>query len=217
MIDLALLDKTKTNALLLRHAERDKMDIGQIEQRLNEAGIKNATILGAQLRGFVDYRFFSSPVDRCIQTVECLQMGIFGNREEKPNSHSDLLGRPGVFVVDRKNNAFRTSNCKDVVICQIAHKNLEGIRGSIEGTRILIDFVIEQMKLATPGSLLVFVTHDAIVAPVIFELTGEQFDHDHWPDYSDGIIVEQTASSPDSQYRVIRNSTYYNLIKHSIG
>lgn len=217
MIDLTLLDKTKTNALILRHAERDKMDIGQIEQPLNEEGIRNATKLGTQLRGFADYAFFSSPVDRCLQTIECIQMGLFGNPEEKPNNLSPLLGKPGVFVIDRKNNAFRTASCKDVVIDQIAHKTLEGIRDSAEGTQMLVDYVIEQIKMVPKGSLLVFVTHDAILAPVIFELTGERFDHDHWPDYSDGIIIERISNSLSLKYRGIRNGAYYNLLEGKNG
>ena len=36
MIDLTLLDKTKTNALVIRHADRDSMQQWQIEQPLND-------------------------------------------------------------------------------------------------------------------------------------------------------------------------------------
>ena len=48
MIDLTLLDKTKTNAIVIRHSERDKMDIGQIEQPLNDEGIRNSEKLGGK-------------------------------------------------------------------------------------------------------------------------------------------------------------------------
>ena len=209
MIDLTLLDKTRTNAIVIRHADRDKMDIGQTEQPLNDEGIKHAKELGYKLRGFANYVFFSSPVDRCQQTIEYVQEGIFQGEEKKQNHLSRLLGKPGVFVIDRTNNAFLTLSCKKVVMKQIAHEKLDGIRDSAEGTKLLIDFVLGEMEKTTKGTLLVFVSHDAIVAPTIHELTGEKFDYENWPDFSDGFIIEQCSD----EYKVIRKNKYYELRK----
>ncbi len=209
MIDLTLIDKTKTNAIVIRHAERDKMDIGQTEQPLNEEGIRHAIELGEKLKGFKNYAFFSSPVDRCQQTVEYMQKGIFGN-EKKQNTLSEHLGKPGVFVVDNKNNAFKTLSCKKVVTKQIAREKLEGIRATNEGTKLLTDYVIKQMNNSEEGTLLAFITHDAIIAPVIFELTGEIFDYEHWPNFSDGFIIEKNNNS---SYKVIRNGNVFDLKK----
>ena len=208
MIDLSLLDRAKTNAIVIRHAERDDMQKWQIEQPLNDEGKQHATELGKKLKGFKNYVFFSSPVDRCRETVEYMQKGIL-NDVTKPCDFSDLLGRPGAFVVDRNNNAFRTNpSCIDVVMAQIAHEKLEGIRPTEEGAKLLTDFTVGQMNIVPEGTLLVFVTHDAIIAPLIFELTGEKFDRNNWPDFSDGIIIEKCSGT---DYKVIRKGNCFKL------
>lgn len=207
MIDLSLLDRTKTNALVIRHAERNDMQKWQIEQPLNDEGKKHAAELGEKLKGFKNYVFFSSPVDRCRETVEYMQKGIFN--EIKPYDFSELLGKPGAFVVDRKNNAFRTNpSCINVVMAQIAHEKLEGIRPAEEGAKLLTDFAVGQMNTVPEGTLLVFVTHDAIIAPLIFELTGEKFDRDNWPDFSDGFIIEKCSGT---DYKVFRKGKIFKL------
>lgn len=212
MIDLTLLNKNKTNVLIIRHADRDNMDMGQIEQPLNAQGIMHAKELGYKLQGFVNYVFFSSPVDRCQQTIEYIQEGIFSEKGKIQNNLSEYLGKPGVFIVDRTNNAFHTLSCRKVVVKQIAHEKLNGIRNSAEGTKIFVDFVIAQMNRVPKGTLLVFVTHDAIIAPIIFELTGEKFGYDNWPDFSDGFIIEQNDNTT-IEHIVIRKNKYYTLRK----
>ena len=205
MIDLSLIDRTKTNAIVIRHADRDQMEIHQTEQPLNELGEKNAFELGKKLQGFKKYVLFSSPVDRCQGTADFIQRGL--GFKENINILSNILGKPGPFVVDHKNNAFRTYSCKTVIEKQIAHEKLEGIRATQEGSKILIDFVTEEMNKVEPGTLLIFITHDAIVGPIIFELTGEKFNHEHWPDFSDGFIVEKD----ESEFKIIRNKKIFNL------
>lgn len=209
MIDLTLLDKTKTNALVIRHADRDQMQQWQIEQPLNEDGKRNAKILGEKLRGFKNYGFFASSVDRCRETVEFIQQGIFQDGRKQSVVFSEIFGKPGVFVINRKDNAFKTLSCRKVVTAQIAHEKLEGIRGTVEGAKLFIDFIVREMGKAEDGTLLVFVTHDAIIAPVIFEITGEKFGYENWPDFSDGFIIERCFDG----CKVIRGNRYFELRK----
>ncbi len=212
MIDLTLLDKTKTNAIVIRHADRNSMVQGQVSQPLNETGKKNAELLGEKLRGFMNYAFFSSPVDRCYESVEHLQKGIFG-KQKIQNTLSTILGEPGPFVIDRKNNAFKRHSCHKVIIKQIEHEQLDGIRDTQDGAKILVNFVTEQMNASTLGTLLIFVTHDSILAPVIFELTGEKFGYENWPDFSDGFIIEKNTCGSSDEYKVIRKNQYFDLRK----
>lgn len=200
MIDVSSLDRTKTTALVIRHADRDKMAHAQIFQPLNEAGKRNAYELGTKIRGFRNYLFFSSPVDRCVETAQNMQSGISTEKMNKP-IESTLLGEPGPFVINQQNNAFKTTSLRTVVKKQIAHESLEGIRTTEEGTKIFVDFILSQLKMAPDGTLLVFVTHDAILAPVISELTGEEFGHENWPGFSDGFFMEDRVG----KYVVIRN------------
>lgn len=209
MINFSKLDKTRTNAIVIRHADRDKMQQWQIEQPLNETGRQNAISFGQELRGFSNYAFFSSPVDRCRQTIEYIQQGL-SNGQVSENTLSDVLGRPGPFVVDRNNNEFKINpSCRKVVMAQIAHENLPGIRRTEEGARIFIDYVTEQARSVPDGTLLVFVTHDAIIAPVIFELTGEKFDYENWPEFLDGFVVEQN----EGDFKIIRGGKTFGLRK----
>ena len=205
MIDTTLLDRTRANAMVIRHADRDKMEHGQIYQPLNDIGREHARMLGIELKGFKNYKFFSSPVDRCQETVEFIQNGLFGDNTKNPISISNVLGEPGPFVMDRKNNAFKTISCISVVEKQIAHEDLVGIRPTVDGAKLLLDYVAQELSKADEGSLLVFVTHDAIIGPIIFELTEERFNHDHWPAFADGFIIEQSGLKK----RIIRNNKYF--------
>ena len=208
MMDLASLDRIRTNALVIRHADRDAMRQWQIEQPLNEIGMRNAVAFGQELRGFSNYAFFSSPVDRCRQTIECIQTGVFAGQRTAECGLSEILGKPGPFVVDRMNNEFKINpSCREVVIAQIAHCKLLGIRRTEEGAKMFMDYVTEQMNSVPNGTLLIFVTHDAIIAPVIFELTGERFDYDNWPDFLDGFVVEKHGED----FKVMRNNKTYEI------
>lgn len=83
MIDLSIVDSKEVNAVVIRHADRDHMEHGQIYQPLNDTGRQNAQLLGTKMRDFTNYLFFSSPVDRCQETVEFIQKGIFQDNEKK--------------------------------------------------------------------------------------------------------------------------------------
>ena len=206
MIDLSFVNPKKVNAVGIRHADRDYMEHGKIYQPLNDTGRQNAQLLGTKMRGFTNHLFFSSPVDRCQETVEFIQKGIFQDNEKKDVTLSNILGDPGPFVIN-EDNAFHIYDCQSVVEKQIAHENLPGIRNTTEGAKILVDYVRKQTRLAKNGTLLVFVTHDAIIGPTIFELTNERFNHSHWPDFADGFILERY----NNEERIIRNNTYFDL------
>jgi broad specificity phosphatase PhoE len=109
MIDTSLLNPLNKNAIVIRHSDRDHMQPNQIYQPLNEVGRQNACILGEKLRGFKKYAFFSSPVDRCIETNECIMKGIFQDDTRRQISVSNVLGEPGPYVVVRKQNALKHS------------------------------------------------------------------------------------------------------------
>lgn len=208
MIDVSFFDKSKTYALVIRHAERDYMVYGQISQPLNQLGRQHSFELGTKLQGFSKYQFFSSPVDRCVETNECLYEGVFGNMNGHINSPTNVLGEPGPYVANRKANAFKTiTSCTRVIELQIEHERLEGMRDTTEGAKFLTDYVIEQYEKSDTGTLLVFTTHDAILAPTIFELTGEKFNHENWPDFLDGFILEKI----DKRFMVVRKNKCFDL------
>lgn len=209
MIDASLLNPLNKNAIVIRHSDRDHMQPNQIYQPLNEVGRQNACILGEKLRGFKKYAFFSSPVDRCIETNECIIKGIFQDDTRRQISISNVLGEPGPYVVVRKQNAFKQFGCHTVVAKQIAHEPLEGIRPTEEGAKMLVDYVLEEMNKAENETLLIFVTHDAIVGPTIFELTGEKFNKEHWPEFIDGFAIENSGT----EFKVVRSGKYFDLRK----
>lgn len=207
MIDTSVLNTKITTAMIIRHADRGEVPAGQIECPLNELGKQHAFELGKKLKGFKKYKFFSSPVGRCQQTIEFIQKGINGIADKSIVEISNVLGEPGAFVLDRKNNAFGEFGGYLVVEKQIAHETLKGIRPIEEGTKIFMDYILSELDKADEETLIIFVTHDAIVGPVEFELTGENFNKEHWPDFADGFFVEKAGDNK----RVIRNCKYFTL------
>jgi hypothetical protein len=122
---------------------------------------------------------------------------------------SNILGEPGPFVVDRKlaGEAFKELSTYGVVENQIAGVEITGISPLAEGCERLKNFIVSEMNMNPSGNLLVFITHDAIVAPFIYQYTGEKFDKEHWIAFSDGAIITKEGEN----IQMTRNGKYYAI------
>jgi broad specificity phosphatase PhoE len=209
MIDISFINQgNKNTAILIRHSERNHIPDGvhDIITPINAQGEIIATELGKTMRSFESIKIISSPVDRCVQTGNAIMKG-FGT--QSAISYSNLLGDPGPFVFDCEvaKDHFINMTCKTVVETQIAHKELAGIRPIEEGSEILKRYIVLEMQNNTPNNLLIFITHDAILAPFIFQYTGEKFNHEHWIDFIDGVAFIEKSE----QVFLIRNGKEYEL------
>jgi len=209
MIDVSFLSKpVKNTAILMRHADREHIVPGVNEDEpINEAGRINSVKLGEKLSPFFDsVKIFSSPIDRCVQTGEAVIRGL-----QKPGgiSTSDMLGEPGPFVFDRKAGAriFNELGCKGTVESMIAGEKLTGIRSAAEGSENLAEFILSKMRTNAKENLLLFITHDAIVIPLIHHYTGEKFGRERWIDFADGVIFVEE----DDGVRLVWNGKKYAI------
>jgi hypothetical protein len=208
MLDTSFLDKSQNMAILIRHSERNHIPDGvhDIVTPINAQGEVIAAELGEKLRVFDAIKIISSPVDRCVQTGNVLMRG-FGVQSEI--SFSNLLGEPGPFVFDCEvaKEHFIQMTCKTVVETQISGQPLAGIRPIKEGSELLKNWIVSEIQQNTAGRLVVFISHDAILAPFIFQYTGEIFNHEHWIDYIDGVSFIKR----ENQVLLIRNGKEYEL------
>jgi len=208
MLDTSFLDKSKNMSILIRHSERNHIPDGihDIITPINMQGEIIAAELGKKLRIFDTIKVISSPVGRCVQTGNAIMKG-FGIQSKI--YLSNLLGEPGPFVFDcdAAKKHFIKMTCKTVVETQIAGQPLAGIRLIKDGSELLRNWIISEIQKNKAGNLLVFISHDAILAPFIFQYTGEKFNHEHWIDYIDGVsFVER-----ENQILLIRNGKEYEL------
>jgi hypothetical protein len=208
MLDTSFLDKSQNMAILIRHSERNHIPDGihDIVTPINAQGAIIATELGKKLRIFDTIKIVSSPVDRCVQTGNAIMEGFSVQSEI---GFSNLLGEPGPFVFDREvaKEHFIQMTCKTVVEIQIAGQPLAGIRPIKEGCELLKKWIVFEIQKNAAGNLLIFISHDAILAPFIFQYTGEKFNHEHWIDYIDGVSFVKR----ENQVLLIRNGKEYEL------
>jgi hypothetical protein len=84
---------------------------------------------------------------------------------------------------------------------------MAGIRPLDEGCELLKNFIVSEMNMNPGGNLLIFITHDAIIAPFINRYTGEEFDKEHWIPFSDGAIIMKEGEN----IQMIRNGKFYAM------
>jgi len=206
MLNINFLDKPiKNTAIIMRHADREHIKQGVNEDEpINEAGRINSIELGEKLALFNSVKIFTSPIGRCIQTGEAILQGF---KKQGCTSESSMLGEPGPFVFDRKlaSKVFNEYGCIRTVENQIAGQRLEGVRSVEEGGGLLKNYVLSEMQVNNKENLLIFITHDAILAPFIYLYTGEKFNKEHWVDFLDGVIFIKE----NENVQLIRNGEKY--------
>lgn len=176
-------------AFLIRHAERNRIINPKKHATvlLNEKGKTEATNLGFELsKIFSSIVIYSSPINRCIQTGKCLAQ-TFG--ENISIYTSNILGEPGPFVFGDAMNSFESLTTKGVVDSMIKRKQLPFIRSIDEGSKILLDFIQKETNKYSSKIAVIFISHDAIVAPFINFLTHEKFNKSHWIGFLEGIKI----------------------------
>lgn len=177
-------------AFIIRHSKRDSIanPLEHAKVGLNEEGKILTTELGKRLaKEFKSVKVYSSPVGRCIQTGECIQKAF--SDDSRP-TESTMLGEPGPFVFGDAIESFVKLGTTGVVEAIENGKTLLLIRSEEEGTKLLLDFVREKTLAENEGTAVVFVTHDACIAPVIHFFTGEFFNENHWIEFLGGLKIQ---------------------------
>jgi broad specificity phosphatase PhoE len=187
-------------ALLLRHAERPALptDAPGNDVALTLAGHEAARRLGQAL-GDKLLGLYTSPVLRCHETAEALRSGA-GARCDVV--HDQMLGDPGVFVVDPQQ---AWSSWVGLGAGAIARSLMTGEAvppGFAEpghAARRLAEHLSKHLP-AIPG-VHVFVTHDTVLGPFIAQGLGRVLDGAAWPSFLHGALLWKDGTDLVLAYR----------------
>ncbi len=176
--------------LLVRHAEKEKYSEISKENLINltKYGRKEALAFGRELsllNNRIQY-IKTSPIKRCVTTAEFVLQGTGHNLKIIT---STKLGDPGVFITDDKVAVkhFKNYSCEEVVQFQIKGMELDGIRDLKNGSELLLNEIYMDLN-SNKGSGL-YVSHDAIIVPFIYYLTGDADIVKKWINFLDGAYI----------------------------
>lgn len=186
--------------VLLRHSVRDELPPGDVGYSLpiTADGYRLALELGQHLRGRIR-TLHSSPLSRCIQTAQALAEGALADQEVVPN---DLLGDPGVFVLDGQSawtNWQKLGN--EGVIRHLVSESaaLPGMARPDEAARFLVQSMLS--IAADRSGVHIFVTHDSLVTATAARMLGVKLDLADWPCYLEGVFFWTTEEGIHTAYR----------------
>ena len=189
LASLARAPADSAAAIILRHAEREEIppdDFGN-DIPLTRRGRHSAHRLGAGLSHRMAGVVQTSPVLRCTQTADAIIAGAGWATEALPDQ---LLGNPGPFVThpNRAGQLFLDIGTAAMVSRQLTEgEPPDGMRATAEGVQLVLGQLTA--ALAVPGSVSLFVTHDAVLAALVGSLYGLTPQAFRWPDYLDGLVV----------------------------
>lgn len=197
---LPLLPKDRPISVLLRHSVRDDLPTGIAGYSLpiNEAGTQLAkelgSLIGARLRSL-----HTSPLTRCVQTAEALNLGSDASLRIV---HDRLLGAPGVYVIDGQRAQLNWDNLGHEGVMQHLVTSDEALPGMAQpdpAARFLVHHMLTVAGDA-PG-LHLFVTHDSLVTATAARLLGQQFGTEAWPWYLEGAFFWRDQDDLHIRYR----------------
>ena len=179
----------ETIAYLIRHADRDpfpKNSFGN-EVLLNEIGTKKAIQYGEKLSNHVITKIYTSPIERCVQTAECIMQG-YG----KPIQiiTTKVLGAPGIHINDEKiaGDFFLKYGLKQIYQQFIEGKKLPGFASKKELFHNLTTF-IQQNSITHQTTL--FITHDLLIALYHFAYSGFIYENNQWIEFLEGLYLKK--------------------------
>jgi hypothetical protein len=177
-----------TNALFIRHGDRNKIPEGEFgnDVELNEIGINRSTAYGEALKSQNVNKIYTSPIKRCVQTAHFIAKGM---SRAIPIEHTSLLGDPGAFVYDGRiagqnylkmgSNHFYESLLEGIPI--------EGNYPIAKGAEIINSFFEQTSE---KSGINIYVSHDMIIALYAFAAFGKRYSHTNWVKYLEGLIIQ---------------------------
>jgi len=176
--------------LLMRHSVRYPMVAGQFgtQIELTPTGIERANDLGRTWGSRIQ-KVSSSSSYRCVKTGEQIILGAGLNAT---TLHNPPLGEPGAFI-NHSEKAIETM--KDYGPMELVNALLQGdsLSGHVdvsEGTRIILQSFFSDNP--PKGTIRIEVTHDTILAAMIYHLLGLTFiSEKDWPRMLEGALLWQ--------------------------
>jgi len=180
-------EKNKKIALLIRHADRNKIPEGSFgdEVELNTKGKQNAFQFGEQLIDYKINKVFSSPVKRCVQTGKQI---VKAYKQSVDIEVNNLLGEPGAFIENPQEvgEYFLKFGYEKMYHDYVSGIKIPGIRGR-DGFEILYQFIKEN---TINEGITIFVTHDIVIANFDFHFSGKIYSKENWILFLGGLVLE---------------------------
>lgn len=179
-------------ALIMRHSIRYSIPPGSqgVNVPLTPLGIQLAEKWGEQLNRPIGH-IASSPIGRCIDTGKAIARGAGINCDIIVEP---LLGEPGAFVVDVEEAGpwFYHRDPLEMINRQLQGGYIPGTRPIEEGVSLILQLLLG--NLPTPGKLSIYITHDSVLACVIYHLVGidDTINADMWPWALEGCCLWKT-------------------------
>jgi broad specificity phosphatase PhoE len=194
---LAVWPRHLPASLLLRHSDRESIPHGEHGHScpLTETGVQRAEALGRLLGGMLDTQARTSPLPRCVTTVQAVGNGAGIATQAVPDS---LLGEPGPYVYERSlaGPLFLERGTEAVVWDLVDGVSLPGIRTCEDGARLLFDAIVREASNVCGCRL--YVSHDAIVIPFLHWATAGVFPARDWLAPLDGaLLVHPNEGAPE--------------------
>ncbi|WP_048197735.1 histidine phosphatase family protein [Methanocella arvoryzae] len=205
--NLKYLSPGTSYALLIRHAERPNFSMLNFsnDTPITEKGLEDSVSLGNWLRGQHLTGLYSSPVRRCMQTCEGIRQGA--NLEHLPIASRPRIGEPGSFIANPLVVFFYflTSDMSMVIRKFIAKGRLWGFTPLREGSVGILNDLLADLSVENTRNL--YVTHDAVLAPLISYFTGQKFGDTDWINFLDGVFI----AVKDGEVRLLWNGREYYI------
>jgi len=192
-------------ALMVRHAERPKMDPDDPSfgdaLALTYDGVRTAKKLGALLKEFADdVQFAASPLTRTRMTAACIAEGMGLPDAEIPTD--DLLGNGSFYYEDASQvlEVFKPSNFFPACFEYFRTAHQRGFRELYAATDDFERWIAARFK----GRLFVIATHDLYVAAFLYarKAVGE-FTRENWIRFLDGGAI-LVAPDGTRRYALVR-------------
>ena len=182
------------HGLLVRHAARENIDdsVSVWEANLTPKGEADALTFGRSLTPFSYGGAYASPIPRCMNTAALILEG-WGHGSKTVQADWLLLN---AYVRDKAavKAQFEVRDSDQLVLDHVAGESLHGFSPIAEGSALLLSEIRQRMR---PGTLTLFVSHDALLMPFFAHFFGQRFSKASWFPCLHGAVI---LDSEDGAY-----------------
>ena len=199
-------------ALMVRHAERPKMDpddptFGDALE-LTYDGTRTAKRLGAMLGEFAgDVQFYASPLTRTRMTAACIAEGM--GVPDAPVPTDELLGNGSFYYDDPAEvlDVFKPKNFFPACIEYFRTAHQRGFRELYAATDEFEKWIDARWK----SRLFIISTHDLYIAAFLYARKVGEFSKENWPRFLDGGAIIDGADGR-RRYALVRTGLSTGIV-----
>lgn len=183
-----LVENGKKVALLFRHAERfvDDQVLTGNDVQLTDNGKKQSILFGEKLKNMKDIKFFSSPIPRCVNTLEHIAEGACN--VEMINK-TKMLGDPGCYIIPDQSDicgeAMQKNGFMSYAMSYIQNLEMPGTKNLSKASEELENYIYQNMG----DGLTLFNTHDFFVSAFMRYCGVKHPTIDNYIEYFEGVVL----------------------------